>query len=189
MKLRFALLIFVFFGWAACALAQSDDGFGSAHKIEGEHFTIYCQPGVDPDHLLDELKVSPADEMLSGQSVDSSSTDRKLSSMIEILFARASDILDLHVYSYKGSIKIFPSLYELTSYYNKLYHAHVPCTGYAFYIVDNKSIYISAQFFHREVLGHEIGHAIMSSYFVVQPSIKIQEVLAGYIEYQLRKSK
>jgi Zn-dependent peptidase ImmA (M78 family) len=135
------------------------------------------------------LSVSPTDEMLSGQSVDTSSVDRELSSMMEILFTRASDILDLHVYSYKGNIKIFPTLYELTNYYNNLYHSHVPCTGYAFYIVDDKSIYISAQFFRREILGHEIGHAIMSSYFVVQPSIKIQEVLAGYIEYQLRKSK
>jgi hypothetical protein len=189
MKMRFAWLILVFSLRAACAFAQSDDGFGPANKIEGEHFTIYYKPGVDPQRLLEELKISSADEMLSGQSVDKSSVDRELSSMAEILFSRASDILDLHVYSYKGSIKIFPSLYELTNFYNKLYHAHVPCTGYAFYIVDNKSIYISAQFFHREILGHEIGHAIMSSYFVVQPSIKIQEVLAGYIEYQLRKSK
>lgn len=34
-----------------------------------------------------------------------------------------------------------------------------------------------------------MGHALMSHYFVVQPSVKIQEVLAGYVEYQLRKSK
>ena len=167
MKLRFAFLVLVFFLRAACAFAQGDDGFGSARKIESEHFTIYYKPDVDPNKLLDELKITPADELLSGQSVDKTSVDHKLSSMMEILFARASDILDLHVYSYKGDIKIFSSLKELTDFYNRLYHAHVPCTGYAFYIVDNKTIYISAQFFKREVLGHEIGHAIMSSYFVV----------------------
>jgi hypothetical protein len=38
------------------------------------------------------------------------------------------------------------------------------------------------------VLGHEIAHAIMSHYFVVLPSEKIQEVLAGFVEYQLRKN-
>jgi len=37
-------------------------------------------------------------------------------------------------------------------------------------------------------LGHEIGHAVISNYFVVQPPIRIQEVLAGYVEYQLRKA-
>ena len=179
----------VFFLRAACACAQDDDGFGHARKIEGEHFTIYYKPGVDLNNLLDQLNISHTDEMLSGQTLDTSSVDRRLSSMMEVLFARASDILDMHVYSYKGSIKIFSSLNELTDYYNRLYHAHLPCTGYAFYLDDYKSIYISAEYFRREVLGHEIGHAIMSGYFVVQPSIKVQEVLAGYIEYQLRKSK
>ena len=147
MKLCFAFLVLVLVLGTTCAFAQSDDGFGSARKIESEHFTIYYKPDVDPGKLLEELKITPTDEFLSGQSVDKTSFDRQLSSMMEILFARASDILDLHVYSYKGNVKIFPSLKELTEFYNKLYHAHVPCTGYAFYIVDNKTIYISAQFF------------------------------------------
>jgi len=125
----------------------------------------------------------------SGQTIDTTSDDRRLSSMMEVLFARASDILDLHVYSYKGSVKVFSTLKELTDYYNNLYHAPVPGTGYAFYVDDSKSIYISAEYFNRDVLGHEIGHAIMSGYFVVLPSVKIQEVLAGYIEYQLKKSE
>jgi len=189
MKLRFVWLMLVFCLRAAFACAQSDDGFGTATKIEGEHFTIYYKPGVDPNSLLKQLNVGHADEILSGQTMDTSSNDRQLSSMAEVLFARASDILDLHVYSYKGSIKIFPSLKELTDYYNNHYHAPVPGTGYAFYSDDYKSIYISAEYFSREVLGHEIGHAIMCSYFVVMPSVKIQEVLAGYIEYQLTKSK
>ena len=189
MKLRFVCLVLVFLLRVACAYGQSDDGFGSAKKIEGEHFTIYYKPDVDLDSLLKQLNVSSADQILSGQIVDNSSPERQLSSMMEIIFARASNILDLHVYSYKGSIKIFSTLKELTDYYNRLYHTHLPCTGYAFYLVDYKSVYISAQYFHREVLGHEIGHAIMSDYFVVQPSVKVQEVLAGYIEYQLRKSE
>ena len=189
MKLRLACLVLVFSLSSAYACAQNEDGFGASTKIEGEHFTICYKSGIDPSRLLEGLKISPTDTILSGRSVDTSSVDRKLSSMMEILFARASDILDLHVYSYKGSIKIFTSLKELTEYYNRLYHAHLPCTGYAFYLPDYKTIYISAEYFTREVLGHEIGHAIMSSYFVVQPSVKIQEVLAGYIEYQLRKSE
>ena len=77
----------------------------------------------------------------------------------------------------------------LNSYYDQLYHADIPAETQAFYQEDNRSIYISAEYFTREVLGHEIGHAIMSGYFVVQPSLKIQEVLCGYIAYQLKKSE
>ena len=109
--------------------------------------------------------------------------------MVEVLFARASDVLDMHIYSLKANIKIFASQQDLTDFYNNLFHARIPCTGFGFYLDDDRSIYISAERFHREILGHEMGHAIMSRYFVVQPSVRIQEVLAGYIEYQLRKSK
>jgi len=189
MKLRSMYLVLVLLLRPSFVCAQSDDGFGSAHKIEGGHFSIYYKIGVDPRGLIQQMNVSHTDEILSGLSVDKSSDDHRLSSMAEVLFARASDILDLHVYSYKGSIKIFSTLKELTNYYYKLYHAPGPGSGYAFYVDDNKSIYISAEYFRRDVLGHEIGNAIMSGYFVVMPSLKIQEVLAGYIEYQLKKSE
>jgi hypothetical protein len=37
------------------------------------------------------------------------------------------------------------------------------------------------------MLGHEIAHAIISSFFIVPPPEKIQEVLAGYVDYSLLK--
>jgi len=189
MKPRFIYLVLVFVLRSACACAQDDDGFGDAPRIEGGHFTIYYKSGVDLKGLLKQFSTSPGDEILSGQSVDKSSDDKRLSSMMEVLFARAGDILDLHVYSYKGSIKIFPTIKGLTAYYSKLYNAPVPGSGEAFYLEDSKSIYISAEYFSREILGAEIGQAIMDGYFVVPPSAKIQAILAGYIAYQLKKSE
>ncbi len=185
MKLCFIVLVLMLSLKATCASAEIEDGFGKVPKIKGEHFAIYYKPGVDPKALLDQLHVNKADEVLLGQSIDNSSADRQLLAIMEALFSRAGNILNLHVYSYKGSIKIFPSMKKLTAFYNHLYSGHVPCTGRAFYLVDNKSIYISAEDFRRGILGHEISHAIMSSYFVVQPSAEVQEVLAGYVEYQL----
>ncbi len=189
MRRCFFYCVTLFFLATSAAHAQSDDGFGDALKIEGEHFNIYYKSHIALEGLLKQLSVSPADEMLSKQSIDTSSLERTISSKVEVLFNRAGDILDMHVYSFQGSIKIFPSMKDMTDYYNTRFHANLPCTGYAFYSPDDKSIYVSADNFRREVLGHEIGHAIMSGYFVVQPSMKVQEVLAGYVEYQLRKSE
>ena len=192
MNLRFVCLVLVFLmsGASAWSQQQVDDGVSFSHsKIEGAHFTIYYQSGVDLDNLLTQLNVSHSDEILPGQTLDSSSPEREPASKVDVLFARGSDILDLHVYSYKGTIKIFATLKELSDYYYKVLHAAIPGSGYAYYLDDYKTIYISAEYFHREDLGHEIGHAIMGAYFVVQPSVKIQEVLAGYIDYQLKKSE
>ena len=166
-----------------------DDNFGSSSRIDTEHFTIYYKSGVDINTLISSLHISPTDEILTNLKVDASTPQAQLSSMIEVLFARASDVLDMHIYSLKANIKVFATQQDLTDFYNNLFHAKIPCTGFGFYLDEQKSIYISAEQFRREVLGHEMGHAIMSRYFVVQPSVRIQEVLAGYIEYQLRKSK
>ena len=167
----------------------AEDGFGAASKIDTGHFTVYYRTGVDINNLISQLHVSQTDQILSNQMLNKSSPQAQLSSMVEVLFARASDVLDMHIYSLKANIKIFATQEDLTAFYNNLFHAHIPCTGYGFYLDDQRSIYMSAENFRREILGHEMGHAIMSRYFVVQPSVKIQEVLAGYIEYQLRKSK
>ena len=188
MRLRFAIIAVVLCRVSASAWA-ADDGFGAAGRIEGSHFTIYYKSGVDLNNLIGQLNISKTDEMLAGQAVDLSAPERRLASSLDVLFNRACSVLDMHVYSFKGSIKIFSTQQELAAFYDTLYHRELPCTGLSFYLYDFNSIYITAENFRREVLGHEIGHAVMSNYFVVQPSVKIQEVLAGYVEYQLRKSK
>ena len=170
-------------GWAA------DDGFGEATQIDGEHFIIDYKSGVDLKALAGQLTVSKSDQMLANVHIDDSSAEKKIASTVEVLFNRASDVLDMRVYSLKAHIKVFLTHQELADFYEKLYHHPLPCTGYSFYLADFDSIYLSAEHMQRSVLGHEMGHAIMTHYFVVQPSIKIQEVLAGYVEYQLRKSE
>lgn len=183
---NFAISMFILMPSAAFA---ADDGFNVLNKIDTDHFTIYYKPGVDINDLIKQLYVSKTDQMLTNQSINISSPQSQLSSMVEVLFARSSDVLDMHIYSLKANIKIFSNQQELTDYYNNRFHAKIPCTGFGFYLDDDRSIYVSAERFQREILGHEMGHAIMSRYFVVQPSVRVQEVLAGYIEYQLRKSK
>jgi len=173
----------------AAYIQAADDGFGDSNTITGEHFTIDYKTGVDINALAKKLIISDTDQQLSNLKVDTSSPEKELASKIEILFNRASDVLDMHVYSLSGHIKIFADFNQLQDFYHQLFKGDLPCTGFSFYLPQYDSIYISAVNFRREILGHEMGHAIMSRYFVVQPSIKIQEVLAGYVEYQLRKSK
>jgi len=171
------------------ASAWAGDDFGASTKIDTEHFTIYYKPGVDINHLISQLHVSQSDQILTNQTVNTSSPQVQLSNIVEVLFAQASDVLDMHIYSLKANIRIFATQQDLNAYYNNRFHQHIPCSGYGFYLDDLRTIFMSADNFQRRILGHEMGHAIMSRYFVVQPSVRIQEVLAGYIEYQLRKSK
>jgi hypothetical protein len=169
--------------------ALENDGFIASSTIEGEHLSVQYQEGVDLNTILDQLKISSVDEQLTNIKIDRSSAQRQLLSKLEILFSRSGDLMDMHIYSYKGAIKVFTNHQKLQEFFKSLFKDNeLPCTGYSFYSADYNSIYISSENFKREIIGHELGHAIMTHYFVVQPSIKIQEVLAGYIEFQLRKT-
>ncbi|MDD4907518.1 MAG: hypothetical protein PHJ00_00490 [Candidatus Omnitrophica bacterium] len=168
--------------FAGYSIAAVDDGFGAARKIESRHFTIYYAPQLDPDELARSLDIRPSEKLISGGAYQNG-----LGGMIDILFAQACDILDMQLYSYHGTIKICRDTKQVNSIYRNLFDKDLP-KSHSFYLYNTNTIYISAEHFKREVLGHEIGHAIISHYFVVSPSVKIQEVLAVFVEYQLRKS-
>lgn len=167
-----------------------NDGFGPAKKIEDKHFIVYYVPELDISVLSQQLNIRPSDKLIVGKSIE-----RKLSSeaefidMLDTLFLRVCDILDMHLYSFQGNIKICQNHQQLKSIYSNLFNKELTSThAYSFYVYDVNAIYISAENFKREILGHEIAHAVISHYFVVLPSEKIQEVLAMYVEYQLRKT-
>lgn len=166
---------------AGYSIAGEDDGFGAARKIESRHFTIYYAPQLDPEALARSLDIRPSERIISGGTYQNG-----LAGMVDTLFAQACDILDMQLYSYHGTIKICRDVKQVNSIYRSLFDKDLP-KSHSFYLYNTNTIYISAENFKREVLGHEIGHAIISHYFVVSPSVKIQEVLAVFVEYQLRK--
>ncbi|MFA5157021.1 MAG: hypothetical protein WC532_06490 [Candidatus Omnitrophota bacterium] len=170
-----------------------DDGFGSARRVEGKYFTVYYASQVDPAELSQKLNIGVEDRVLTGGSTEKWGSDYaggsadSLADMVDTLFLRVSDILDMHIYSFHGNIKVCRNEAQLSNLYKEFFGREPE--NHTLFVADLNTIYTSPDNFTKEVLGHEIAHAIMSRYFVVQPPIKVAEVLAGYVEYQLRKKK
>ena len=187
-RLFLAAMLFLSLGkGAGSAFAlEVDDGFGPAREAQGKHFTVYYPPEVEAFSLLRELRISASDQVLAGGTLSrGDSAGAELADMVDILFNRVCNILDMQLYSYKGNIKVCASQSQLNVIYTNLFEKEL--TRKSFYINDLNTIYISAESFTREILGHEMAHAIICHYFVVAPSVKVQEILASYVEYQLRK--
>ncbi|NTV29253.1 MAG: hypothetical protein HGA80_04140 [Candidatus Omnitrophica bacterium] len=170
--------------WAGPAI---DDGIQSARKMDSGHFSIFLSAGVDEDQLLKRLDIGPDHKILAGQTLQGAVfSPGSLTDLLDALFIWSCGVLDMNLYNYRGNIKIVKEPGQLGEVYLKLYgvpgHADK-----AFYIYETNTIYITEQDFTKEILGHEIAHAIISNFFVVQPPQKVAEVLAGYIEFQLRK--
>lgn len=173
--------------WAFLAAGISfaaEDGFGFARKIESKHFIIYYSPQLDLLSLNQQLNISPSEGLLAGKPMNRE--NGSLPEMLDILFTETCDILDMQLYSFQGEIKVCRDFRQLNEIYANLFRRSLKAQS--FYVYSLNTIYMSADNFKKEILGHEMAHAITSHYFVVLPSVKIQELLATYVEYQLRKS-
>lgn len=161
----------------------ADDGFSSAKEVRAQYFTISLAPGVDEESIIRSLDISPTHKILAGKALNQPNT---VGNLVDALFLWAGGVLDMQLYNYKGSIKVVRNAAALSDVYRKLYGMNNHGEK-SFYIFEINTIYIAATEVTKEILGHEIGHAIICNFFVVPPPAKVQEVLAGYIEYQLRK--
>jgi hypothetical protein len=166
-----------------------DDRFGSARRIEGKHFTVYYSPEVELSALIQQLNVGPSEELLAGASTQKEfSMEAELADMLDTLFSQVCNALDMQLYSFKGEIKICRDPVHLNYIYHQIFNNEPAVTTRSFYSYINNTIYTSADNFIIGIIGHEMAHAVISHYFVVLPSVKIQEVLSAYVEYQLRNS-
>jgi len=187
---RFCHLVFlvcVGLLWSVSSACALDDGFSSDKKFEGKYITAYCAPGLDVQSLMSKLNVRPSDQILAGQSRRSSDLpDGELAPMLDTLFLKVSNILDMHLYSLKTDLKICNTNDELTDIYRHLFNASLGGRR-SFYVYDLNSIYISADAFQPGIVGHEMSHAIIGHYFGIPAPVKVQEVLSMYVEYNLKK--
>jgi hypothetical protein len=183
MRLLKIVLIIGCFLLAIPSAYAVDDDFGSARKIESQHFVIFYTPGLDQLSLLEKLDIGPAEIAFSEGS---SQEGGGLAVALDTLYNIVMKNLDMYLYSLKGNIKVCQDRDQLNKVYASIFGSELQSSS--FYIFDYNTIYISADDFTKEVLGHEIAHMIISNYFVVQPPPKVAEILSGYVEYQLRKS-
>jgi len=181
------IVLAVLTGQRAWALGP-DDGFIAAKKIDGRYLSVELAPGVDQLSLLQSLNISAQDKILAGQYPGNPQfAFNSLPDLLDALFLWSSNILDMQLLTYHGKVKVVRDAAELDAIYSRLFGIEHPGEK-AFYVYEVNTVYVIAQEFTKEIVGHEVAHAIISNFFVVQPPMKVQEVLAGYIEYQLRKN-
>lgn len=182
------LFLFIITTTGVLFAAEVEDGFSSSNKIEGKYFTIYYSQQIGISKLSRQLNITAMDKILAGKNVgEDIASEPELAKMVDILYGLVGDMIDMHVYNFKGSIKICEDQAQLNNIYRNLFNKDLASSMASFYVNDINTIYISEESFKREILGHEIAHAIINHYFVVSPPIKVQEILAKYIEYQLHK--
>ena len=152
---------------------------------QGKYFSIYGYKGLDINSLLEKVDYPYFSHIDSILGEDGFQEKSCLAKAIDGLYLEVSDILDIHIYSFHGKIMIVPDKNYINAIFKSYFEGNFP--ERSFYLPEKNTVYISFSDLTVGMLGHEIAHAIISRYFVVSPPAKVQEVLAGYVEYKLQK--
>ncbi len=153
---------------------------------ETQYFSVYAYPGMSTSNLLQRMNF---DYFLNTDALLSKSPGGQkdvLTKTFDALYSEVSDILGIHSRNFHTKILIFQNHDEMSLALSAFFGTKFKEAS--FYFHDENTIYLDDQTLTLGLLGHEIGHAIVSHYFGVPPPAKVQEVLCGYVEYNLRKS-
>ncbi len=156
--------------------------------FESRYFTIKAFEGLNVTELLKKLNYDyflQVDTFLKDTPAVAA-PDVLLARNIDAIYAEVQTVLGLEVSAFHGTILICPDQLSVQEEFRKIYG--MDFQERSFYVFDLNTIFISYQDLTLGMLGHEIAHAVISGYFVVPPPTKVQEVLAGYVEYSLRKA-
>ena len=161
-----------------------NDGFRAAGKTKSDYFTVYIESGVDSDILSERLSVPASLTSIIRRPISLAGHDN-LAGKLDLLFMVVSEIMDIRLKRFSCDIKVCRDEKSLSAIAKQLFGKDIKTAG--FYVSAINTIYIDAKNINIHILGHELSHAVQVQYFVVPPPVTIQEVLAGYVEYQLRK--
>lgn len=157
-------------------------------RVESEYFSIYYQSGVDLFEVAYRINIGGPLYIYRDESkliVEAESFQDLLAQNVDLLFQEVSDILDMHLYSFYGELKICRNQEQLQRIFSEISGGELK--SQSFYDSASNTIYISQEGLRPGILAHEIAHAIISHFFVVEPPQKVQEVLAGFVEYHINK--
>ncbi|MCM8830985.1 MAG: hypothetical protein NC918_02180 [Candidatus Omnitrophica bacterium] len=166
--------IILFFNLVGASFAEK--------KLESKYFFIYLQDDIDIINLAKKLDIR-SEYLLNSSFLDEPKII--LAKIIDAIFLEVSDILDIHLESFKGNIKIYKDFDELNKIFKSFFDKNL--NTFSFYISSSNTIFIDFENIKAEVLAHEIAHAIINRYFVVLPPVNVQEILSKYVEYKIKK--
>jgi hypothetical protein len=175
LKIAFLNITFLLFFASACY----------AETVETKYFTILFCSGCSVAEFAQKIS---AESSIRFETYTESRSDINsiIKTDIDTLYLEVGDVLDMHLDSYHGKINVYPdniSVSEIAFGNAKIIENLLPSV----YVPSQNAIYVSLKDLNPGMLSHEMAHALISNYFVVAPPPKVQEILAGYVEYSVRK--
>ncbi|PKL50029.1 MAG: hypothetical protein CVV37_07380 [Nitrospira bacterium HGW-Nitrospira-1] len=104
---------------------------------------------------------------------------------IDRIVNRVEGLLDMYPADLHFNIYIYQTYRETEAIYRTM--GELDRAPIAFYSHKTKTVYISLETITDGVLAHEAAHVVINFYFVTPPPVRMQEILAQYVDRHLRE--
>lgn len=158
----------------------------SGRHVDSRYFNIFVEDGVNSSKVALALQVPPSLKAIVDRPV-SSSNSMKLAEQLDLIYLVVATTIDMKSDNFSCDIRVYRNSERLKQIARDKYAARIPDNIPGFYVDQDNAIYLDAENADLNVLGHELAHAIQHNYFLVPPPEVVQEMISGYVEYQLRK--
>ncbi len=153
-------------------------GAGEAWKVYESHCCKIHY--IDAAHLRDfTLRIGGYRYTSQGLDENPSNVKTRVDEIIE----KVQATLDMYPPDLRISIMLYPDYKSIQKIFRSFSLAkNIPL---AFYSHKTKSIYVDVSSITDGVLAHEMAHAVINFYFPVPPPVKMQEILAQYVDLHI----
>lgn len=104
-------------------------------------------------------------------------------SRVDKIVETVTSLLDMHPLNFHFSIHIYKSHAEVAAIYRAM--GMLGAAPVAFYFHGQRNISVSFESITDRILAHEIAHVVICAYYTPPPPVRMQEILAQYVDRHL----
>lgn len=179
-RIKLAVLFFI----AAQTLARGGEDPPLPQSVKGRLVQIQFSADEDLKKLAEKIKANFRLDNYKELFSAPGNCPYQACEKLDRLVLRVEEILDMRPLRFQVVLKLYKSAKELQLIYQQLFGQSQDLPA-AFYVHRYLTIFAAADKLNEHIIAHEIGHAVLNQFFVVKPSIKMQEVLCQYIDVHL----
>ncbi|MFA6281836.1 MAG: hypothetical protein WCY05_04990 [Candidatus Omnitrophota bacterium] len=184
-RVKYQKLFLPFYLVALCALTYIFGALSYAETVETKYFTVLLCPDCSAAEFAKKIN---SESSIRFETYREPGPDIKsiIEADVDALYLEVGDVLDMQLDSYHGKINVHPDNITVSKIaFGDVQIIESPLPS--IYVPSQNTIHVSLKDVSAGMLAHEMAHALISNYFVVAPPPKVQEILAGYVEYSVRK--
>ena len=142
-------------------------------EILSRYFKVLLEPGVELEKVNRKCR-------FSWWSDEPPKLEEKLDQIVQ----KVSGVLEIPLLMFSSNLRIFKDQEAVNAYHKQL-HGGMPTHAKAVYVHASNTICASEKDISKDVLVHEMGHALAFHFFQKRPPRAIDELIAMYADEKI----